>query len=183
MLNPLNAIDGITAFLETGGPILVWILGLTFALWMLIVERLLYWNTAHGQLERQAITQWDQWRRDHPGWREDPWKKWDGEAVRNKIISEVKQRAQANVDLVKILVGIAPLLGLLGTVTGMVAVFDVMAISGSSNIRGMSAGVSRATIPTMAGMVVSLSGLYFSYQFERDARSKIQKLADKMVLT
>ena len=53
---------------------------------------------------------------------------------------------------------LAPLLGLMGTVTGMVAVFDAMATQGG-NARSMASGVSMATIPTMAGMVASLSGV------------------------
>ena len=56
------------------------------------------------------------------------------------------------------------MLGLLGTVTGMIEVFDVMAISGSGNARGMAGGVSQATLPTMAGMVAALSGMIFSIQ-------------------
>ena len=64
--------------------------------------------------------------------------------------------------MVKTLVALCPLLGLLGTVTGMIEVFDVMAIAGSGNARAMAAGVSKATIPTMAGMVAAISGLYFS---------------------
>jgi biopolymer transport protein ExbB len=46
----------------------------------------------------------------------------------------------------------------MGTVTGMVAVFDAMATQGG-NARSMASGVSMATIPTMAGMVASLSGV------------------------
>ena len=80
------------------------------------------------------------------------------------------------------MVAIAPLLGLLGTVTGMVEVFDVMAFTGSSNARAMAAGVSKATIPTMAGMVASLSGLYFSSALERRAKRSMQRVSDDMVL-
>ena len=75
---------------------------------------------------------------------------------------------------------ITPLLGLLGTVTGMIEVFDVMAAAGNSNARAMASGVSKATIPTMAGMVAALSGLYFSVQLQRFARDKSEKLADRM---
>ena len=80
----------------------------------------------------------------------------------------------------KTLVAVAPLFGLLGTVTGMVSVFDVMSISGSSDAQAMSAGVSRATIPTMAGMVASLSGLIFANQIEILAKRRVSKLADEL---
>ena len=39
----------------------------------------------------------------------------------------------------------------------MVEVFDVMAVTGSGNARAMAAGISKATLPTMAGLVVALS--------------------------
>ena len=63
--------------------------------------------------------------------------------------------------MIQTLVALCPLLGLMGTVTGMIQVFEVMAMSGTSNARAMAAGVSRATIPTMAGMVGALSGVFF----------------------
>ena len=69
-----------------------------------------------------------------------------------------------------------PLLGLLGTVTGMIEVFEVMAISGSGNPRSMAAGVSKATIPTMAGMVVALSGVIASTLLSRFAHRKVEHL-------
>ena len=75
------------------------------------------------------------------------------------------------------------MLGLLGTVTGMIEVFDVMAIAGSGNVRGMAGGISKATLPTMAGMVAALSGLIFSVQLERRARREGRLMADRLVLT
>ena len=69
-----------------------------------------------------------------------------------------------------------PLVGLLGTVTGMIEVFDVMAVQGSSNVKSMASGVSMATIPTMAGMVVALSGLLFEKRLEITITQSKQKL-------
>ena len=63
---------------------------------------------------------------------------------------------------------------------GGVVVAAVMATSGNSNARAMASGVSKATIPTMAGMVAALSGLYCSVQLQRFAREESQKLADHL---
>ena len=63
-------------------------------------------------------------------------------------------------DSIKTCIALAPLFGLLGTVTGMIEVFQVMAFSGGGDARAMAGGVSKATLPTMAGMVVSLSGIF-----------------------
>ena len=61
------------------------------------------------------------------------------------------------------LIGMCPMLGLLGTVYGMIEVFEVLAVLGTGNPRAMSTGVAKATIPTMAGMTIALSGLFFKF--------------------
>ena len=83
------------------------------------------------------------------------------------------------VPVIRTLIFVCPMLGLLGTVTGMIEVFDVMAV-GSGNTRGMAAGVSKATIPTMAGMVAALSGMFLISQIERFASDEAQRVADHL---
>jgi biopolymer transport protein ExbB len=83
--------------------------------------------------------------------------------------------------MIKTLVALCPLLGLVGTVTGMIEVFDVMALSGTGNARSMAAGVSRATIPTMAGMVGALSGVFAAALLSRAANRAVKNLDDKFV--
>ncbi|MGX6647367.1 MotA/TolQ/ExbB proton channel family protein [Maricaulaceae bacterium MS644] len=166
-----GALQSLQEFLERGGPILNWIMLLTFVMWAFILERLAYFGFAHKGVRSRVIKEWGA-RSDHHSWH--------ALAVRDQLISEVKQKAEQNVELIKTLVAAAPLFGLLGTVTGMVAVFDVMSISGSSDARAMSSGVARATIPTMAGMVASLSGLMFSNQIERMAKRRVHELSDEL---
>ncbi len=172
--------ENLQVFLTRGGDVLFWIMVLAFVLWTFILERVAYWQLAHRRVVNRALTDWDAWKSRRSGWHRDSWSRWEGLAYRDRLISEVKEGVHRNVDLVKTLVATAPLLGLLGTVTGMVEVFDVMAVTGSSNAQSMSSGVSKATIPTMAGMVVSLSGLLFSNQFERAARTSVQSLDDRL---
>ena len=105
---------------------------------------------------------------------------WRALAVRDELVSRVKVRTDQNVGIIKTLVAMAPLLGLLGTVTGMINVFDVMALTGSSNARLMAGGVFQATIPTMAGMTIALSGLYFPTHFERKSRRETARFADEL---
>ena len=162
---------GLQEFLERGGPVLVVIMATTFVMWAFILERFVFFYFAHDGLAKQAQREWNA-RADR--------KSWYAHAIRDQLISEVKQRCDQNVELVKTLVAVAPLFGLLGTVTGMVSVFDVMAISGSSDAQAMSAGVSRATIPTMAGMVAALSGVYFGSHLDRKAAVESEKLEDML---
>lgn len=58
------------------------------------------------------------------------------------------------------LAAIAPLLGLLGTVTGMIATFDIISWFGTGNARAMAGGISEALITTQTGLFVAIPGLY-----------------------
>jgi biopolymer transport protein ExbB len=60
------------------------------------------------------------------------------------------------------LVQILPMVGLLGTIEAMIELFHIIAHHGTGNVRGMAGGISQALITTMAGLVTSLSGYYFS---------------------
>jgi biopolymer transport protein ExbB len=53
-----------------------------------------------------------------------------------------------------------------------------MAFAGTGNARLMASGVSKATIPTMAGLVAALSGLYFATWLEQKARTEVEKVED-----
>jgi biopolymer transport protein ExbB len=159
------------AFLDRGGPVLLVIMAATFVMWALILERLFYFRFAHKQVAAEAIAEWRS-RSD----RKSKLAHW----VREKLVSEVRAKAEQNVQLTKAMVALAPLLGLLGTVTGMVAVFDIMAITAGADAKAMSAGVSRATIPTMAGMVASLSGILFTSGMDRTVNRSVQRVEDAM---
>jgi hypothetical protein len=87
---------------------------------------------------------------------------WEAHRIRDLMISNIRMAATAGLPMIKTLVALCPLLGLLGTVTGMIEVFDVMAVTGTGNARAMASGVSKATVPTMAGMVGALSGVLFA---------------------
>jgi biopolymer transport protein ExbB len=79
-------------------------------------------------------------------------------------------------------VTVCPLFGLMGTVTGMISVFDVMAFAGMGNPRLMASGVSKATIPTMAGMVGALSGIFVIYWLEAQVKRRVELLGDHLTV-
>lgn len=163
----------LAGFLEQGGIVLHSIMLTTFLLWLLILERQHYFRYDHHSLCNKVVDAW---------LKRDEHKSWHAEKIRLQFLSIVNIRAQRNLSTIKLIVMVAPLLGLLGTVTGMINVFDVMAATGSSNARAMAAGVSKATIPTMAGMVVSLSGLLFSVFLRRKAASLLDSLAGSLIV-
>ncbi|MBV2089607.1 MAG: MotA/TolQ/ExbB proton channel family protein [Candidatus Thiodiazotropha sp. (ex Ctena orbiculata)] len=75
---------------------------------------------------------------------------------------QVSDRCMPWLPLIISLVQILPMVGLLGTIEAMIELFHVIAQHGSGNIRGMAGGISQALITTMAGLMASLSGYYFS---------------------
>ncbi len=62
---------------------------------------------------------------------------------------------------------ISPLLGLLGTVTGMIKVFEVVAVQGNSNFSLLSTGIAEALVTTAAGLTVAIPSLLFYRYFQR----------------
>jgi len=101
--------------------------------------------------------------------------------IRNELISQVSVETHRFILTIETMMQILPLLGLLGTVVGMIGVFDVMTFFGTGNARLMASGVSQATIPTMAGLVAALSVLYIANLLKRTADNQVNKLADLLI--
>jgi biopolymer transport protein ExbB len=79
--------------------------------------------------------------------------------------------------LIGMLAGIAPLLGLLGTVTGMLVTFDVISVFGTGNARAMAGGISEALISTQTGLLIAIPGLYMANFLKRRAEQLKQRIA------
>lgn len=71
---------------------------------------------------------------------------------------------------------IAPLLGLLGTVTGMIATFDVISVHGSGNPGLLSKGISEALITTELGLIVAIPVILFHSLLSSKIDRQIQDL-------
>ena len=154
----------IVQFMEQGGNVLFLIAALTFLMWTLIFERLWYFNSEHKRIIQSATDDWE----NRPERRS-----WSAHQIRDRMISETSDKITGTLPLIQTCVTLCPLLGLLGTVTGMISVFDAMATQGG-NARSMAAGVSMATIPTMSGMIASLSGLMGSTLVKRKVDFEIE---------
>ena len=70
---------------------------------------------------------------------------------------------------------ITPLLGLLGTVIGMIKVFSAIRLEGTGNAAVLAGGISEALITTAAGLTVAIPSLFF-YRF-------FQRRVDELVIT
>ncbi|MEO0369216.1 MAG: MotA/TolQ/ExbB proton channel family protein [Pseudomonadota bacterium] len=165
--------DAIQDFMELGGPVLYLIALLLIVMWFMILERIFYIRGPHKQAVQAAMNEWES-RSERSSW--------TAHQVREQLVSSVAVKLKENLSMIQACVALAPLFGLLGTVTGMIEVFQVMAISGSSNARAMAGGVSRATVPTMAGMVAALSGLFLSFWLQRKAEQERELLNEHLTL-
>ena len=145
-----QALESIRGFMSAGGDVLWLIALLTFVMWTLVFERTWYYRIGLRAEAARVLAIWE-------GRPER--KSWHAKQIRASLISQTKEKIERSLPLITTLVALAPLMGLLGTVTGMIEVFHVMAVTGGGDAKQMAGGVSRATIPTMAGMVAALSGI------------------------
>lgn len=166
-------LEAIRDFTETGGQVLLVIGVLILVMWLLILERALYFFIWYRKEKDAVIANWIA-RKDKSSW--------NAEQIRQMLISRLDLSLKSSIPVIQALVALCPLLGLMGTVTGMIEVFDVMAISGSGNARSMASGVSKATIPTMAGMVGALSGVFASTWLVRTSKSERLHIEDAIQL-
>ncbi|MDA0789972.1 MAG: MotA/TolQ/ExbB proton channel family protein [Proteobacteria bacterium] len=165
-----NIMVAIRTFMEAGGDVLYLIAAATFVMWALIFERTWYIYRDHVRDVGQALSYWEG--------RSERSSEFAG-MIKQRLISEVNTRLMANMPFIKTLISLLPLLGLLGTVTGMVQVFEAMNTSGG-NARTMAAGVSAATIPTMSGMVATLSGVLANTFLTSKVESESQYIEDTL---
>ncbi len=167
-----DAYIAIVQFIEMGGNVLYLIAALTFLMWTLIFERDWYFQSEHKGVIRDASVIWEA-RVER--------RSWSAHQIRDGLISEAAERISGNLPLIQTCVMLCPLLGLLGTVTGMISVFDAMATMGG-NARSMAAGVSQATIPTMSGMIAALSGVLGSTLIKRKVDTEIELFEDHLTM-
>jgi biopolymer transport protein ExbB len=161
----------LTDLVGQGGPWVVWIFLCGFVMWTLVIERTWYFSRVLPQQTREALAAW-QARADH--------RSWCARQIRRAMISRLNNAMSANLVLLRVLVPLSPLLGLIGTVSGMLAVFDSMALRGAADARAMASGVSEAMICTLTGLAVSISGLYPVYYFGARTRTETELIADKL---
>jgi biopolymer transport protein ExbB len=170
----LDFFGNLRDFVDAGGPVLRVLTLVAFLLWVLIFERLLFYRFEMPKLVGAVRSEWDA-RSEHQSWY--------AEKIRQQYVASTQRAIRGSLPTINTLIALCPMLGLLGTVTGMIKVFEVMAVLGTSNAREMASGVSAATLPTMAGMVLALSGMYPLAKYEGIVKREIRKLSDHMTLT
>jgi biopolymer transport protein ExbB len=164
-------VEVLTDLVGQGGPWVVWIFLCGLVMWTLVIERWWYFSRVLPVQTREALAVWHA---------RDDRRSWCARQIRRAMISRLDGAMRANLILLRVLVPLSPLLGLIGTVSGMLAVFDSMALRGAADARAMASGVSEAMICTLTGLAVSISGLYPVYYFGARTRTETELIADKL---
>lgn len=164
-------LEPLARLIEAGGAVLVVIALVATALFALALERWFYWHFTHRQARRALIERWIA-RHEHVSW--------SAMTLREVWTRELITRLRQPLPWLRLLVALCPLLGLLGTVTGMIHVFDSLSMTEVNQARAMADGVARATLPTLAGMAVAVVGLLFTTRLEQLIRREDQRLHDRM---
>ncbi|MEC7233577.1 MAG: MotA/TolQ/ExbB proton channel family protein, partial [Pseudomonadota bacterium] len=86
---------------------------------------------------------------------------------------------ERNLSLLKLLAGVAPLLGLLGTVTGMILTFQAITLFGTGDPKLMAGGISQALITTVLGLVVAIPLLLLHAAAATRSREIVQILEEQ----
>ena len=170
----LDIVDSVNTFMVRGGNVLWLIAWLLLIKWSLIFERIWFINTLHKANVKNTLAAWNA--------RADT-KSWSAHQIRTMMISKISLDVRSTLPVIEVLVSICPLLGLIGTVTGMIEVFFVMSVSGGGDANSMAGGVSKATIPTMAGMVGAISGIFASNYLKAKVNRDLELLEDHLPLS
>ncbi len=157
--------------MESGGLVLWLILAASILMWTLIAERYVFVYWVYPKQVQSSVTEW-QHRTEHHSWM--------AQQIRAGMLAFARTSLQQHLMLIKTLTVALPMLGLLGTVHGMIQTFDVLSVFGTSNVRGMAGGISIALITTMAGLLTALSGLYFSAELEQRVTRSVQDMAEQL---
>jgi biopolymer transport protein ExbB len=170
VLEQIPLVNGVVELVDDGGPFVGLIFAAGVLMWAIIAERYWFFARVLPQQARELQKAWDA-REEHTSW--------CARQIRQVMISRLNNAMNAGLPVMQVLVPMAPLLGLVGTVVGMLEVFDSMALRGNADARSMASGVSQAMICTMTGLAVSITGLYPVHYFRTRTARETELLADR----
>jgi biopolymer transport protein ExbB len=179
---PMDFVAQVYAYIQPGGIVMFPLVISSVCMWVLIIDRVLYYR----QLGRDDIPLRQAVRMlaakaasaGATGLRAGVVAAFLAERTGDrdldkKILDRCAMRARPSIRralaLIATLAAVAPLFGLLGTVTGMITTFDVIALFGTGNPKAMAGGISEALITTQSGLTAAIPGLFMSTYLMRRA--------------
>ncbi len=185
-------IYNIEAYMDAGGVVIIPLMGVSVVMWILILNRIFFFR----QLHRKNMSRKTAAEHVKKGKFPNPAKyrgavsllvtrfleMRDGRVEADRfILDEAVISIVVSLDrylsVIDVLASIAPLLGLLGTVTGMIATFDIISVFGTGNAKAMAEGISEALITTQTGLLIAIPGLYMSNFLKRRAENLKRRVA------
>jgi len=190
-------VDAFWRILETllqGGWVMIPLAAVSVAMWVMILERFLYYRDLdRGDLSLDAsLSALAEGRA--PG----------GRGLRTRLIvrllegrthrsradssllrstaNDLRHEYENRLPVIEVLAAVAPLLGLLGTVLGMIETFGVISIFGTGNPRALAGGISVALITTQAGLLVAIPGMFIAGRLRRAVESRNVRLEETVVV-
>lgn len=106
----------------------------------------------------------------------------DTESLELKLgeaILKESPKIQSGLSILKIIAMVAPLLGLLGTVTGMIIVFQAITIYGAGDPKAMAGGISSALVTTVLGLIVAIPTLLLHTMLSSKAKKLLHILEEQ----
>ena len=158
-----------------GGPVMFGIAGVSLAAWFLSLRTWLLAGSLLRRLEKMSISGLSlvsngssaQSGSQDMG---SPDSFSDGNGLRGAAIKAQTERLNGGLRLVGTLAAVLPLLGLLGTVLGMLLSFEVIQIHGTSQPRLLAGGIGQALITTQAGLLTAVPVFFFQHIIRRRVR-------------
>jgi biopolymer transport protein ExbB len=86
---------------------------------------------------------------------------------------------ESGLSFIKVMYVIAPLMGLLGTVVGMIATFQMITLFGTGDPKSMAGGISQALVTTVLGLVVAIPLTILHSVLQSMARKQTQVLEEQ----
>ena len=145
------ALTSLIELFSQGGPVMILIAGISILAWYLGVRTC--WQSQYHLTELERLK--SDLSHAQPG-------RCDGRDTRF-IIEAQAARLEHTVWIVGVLAMILPLLGLLGTVLGMLASFEVIQMHGTGQPRLLAGGIGQALITTQAGLLTAVPVLFFHH--------------------
>ena len=97
------------------------------------------------------------------------------------VLSKIGPLYEKNLSTIKLLAAVAPLLGLLGTVIGMIETFQAITLFGTGDPKLMADGISQALVTTMLGLITAVPLLFVHNQLDTRSREIIQIIEEQAI--
>ena len=159
----IEAFAAVRGFIETGGNVLLVIAFVTATMWTLIIERIWYFRLGYRVDAARIEAFWNA-RTDHSSW--------NAHMLRELLMSRMELKLTDSLSMIRTLVAVCPMLGLLGTVTGMIQTFQAITMFGAGDPKMMAGGISEALVTTMLGLMTAAPPVLL-YAFLSTSRKRI----------